>query len=134
MKRVLSVLLCAGLCACASPRPKFYPNGHYPSVGEDQAKKDTDECLAQAKQYLKENPLKPVARGTAWGAATGAVMGAVIGAITGDFSGALASGAAAGGVGGAMQGTYDANTPDGVMRAYTDRCLSQRGYDVLGWR
>ncbi len=134
MKRALAVMLSAAVCACAAPRPKFYPNAHYPSVGEEQAKKDTDECLAQAKQYLKENPVKPVARHTAWGAATGAVLGVVIGAITGDLRGAVESGAAAGGAGGALQGTADANTPDGVVRAYTDRCLTARGYDVLGWR
>ena len=135
MKRALLLSL-AGLltAACASPRPKFYPNERYPSVGEEQAKKDTDECLAKAKEYLKENPAKPIARKTAWGAATGAVFGAIIGAITGDFRGAVESGAAVGGAGGAMQGAVDANSPDGIVRAYTDRCLAERGYSVLGWR
>ncbi|MFI5346081.1 MAG: cell envelope biogenesis protein OmpA [Elusimicrobiota bacterium] len=134
MKSALLLTLAAALTACAAPRPKFYPNERYPSVGEEQAKKDTDECLGKAKEYLKENPLKPVARKTAWGAASGAVIGAVVGAITGDFKGALESGAAAGGAAGVMQGTADANTPDGVVRAYTDRCLAEKGYSVLGWR
>ena len=134
MKCALALTLAAILSACAAPRPKFYPNERYPSVGEDQAKKDTDECLSRAKTYMKENPLKPIAQKTAWGAATGAAFGAIIGAITGDFRGALASGAAVGGASGALQGTFDANTPDGVVRAYTDRCLAEKGYSVLGWR
>ncbi|MDE2141223.1 MAG: hypothetical protein KGJ84_02275 [Elusimicrobia bacterium] len=135
MKRAFLLSL-AGLltAACAAPRPKFYPNERYPSVGEEQAKKDTDECLAKAKDYLKENPVKPVARKTAWGAAGGAALGAIVGAITGDFKGALESGAAVGGASGAIQGVADANTPDGVVRAYTDRCLAEKGYAVLGWR
>ncbi len=97
-------------------------------------RKDADECLAKAKDYLKENPVKPVAKKTAWGAFTGALMGVVIGLITGDFGRVVAAGAAAGAVGGAAQGTFDANSPDGVVRGYTDRCLAERGYEVIGWR
>ena len=135
MKRTLAVLTAVSILAgCASPRPRLYPNDHYKQVGEPQSKKDADECLAKAKDYLKQNPVAPVARKTAWGAFVGALMGGVIGVITGDFGGAIASGAAAGGVGGAAQGAYDANTPDGVVRGYTDRCLAERGYDVIGWR
>lgn len=134
MRRLLLVLLAGLTAACASPRPKFYPNDRYPSIGDEQANKDIDECLAKAKEYLKENPIKPVARNAGWGAATGAAVGAVVGAITGDFRGALESGAAAGGAGGVIQGAAESSTPDGVMRAYTDRCLAQKGYVVLGWR
>jgi hypothetical protein len=135
MKRLLAaglaVLMAAG---CASPRPKFYPNPHYKDVGDPRAQKDIDDCLYLAHEYLKENPVKPIARKTAWGAFVGALMGGVIGVITGNFGSAVASGAAAGGVGGAAQGVYDANTPDGVVRGYTDRCLAERGYEVIGWR
>lgn len=134
MKRALLLCLAAALAACASPRPKFYPNDHYPSVGETQAEKDTDECLAEAKKYLKDNPLKPVAKDAGWGAVTGAAVGAVVGAITGDFEGALTSGAAAGGAGGVVSGAARGSEPDAVIRAYTDRCLAQRGYQVIGWR
>ncbi len=51
-----TILAAIAIVACASPRPKFYPNDRYPSVGEDQAKKDTGECLAEAKQYLTQLP------------------------------------------------------------------------------
>lgn len=134
MKRALVVVLCAGLAACASPRPKFYPNERYPSVGEAVADRDIDECLAEAKRFLKENPLQPMAKEAGWGAVTGAAVGAVVGAITGDFKGALESGAAAGGAGGVVQGAARSSEPDAVIRAYTDRCLALRGYQVIGWR
>lgn len=134
MKRTV-FLLSFALAACASPRPQFYPNDHYREVGEDFAKKDADACLQEAKAYVKANPMKPIAQKTAWGAATGAAMGAVIGAITGDFRGALESGAAAGGAGGLVGGSAQAAmNPDDLVRAYTDRCLADKGYSVLGWR
>lgn len=135
MRRLRPLAAAALLAACASPRPKFYPNEHYRAVGEDAAKKDAEACMAEGKAYVKANPVKPIARKTAWGAAMGAAMGAVIGAITGDFKGALESGAAAGGAGGLIGGTADAAmNPDDLVKAYTDRCLAEKGYSVLGWR
>ena len=135
MKRVLAVLAAAALvAACASPRPKFYPNDYYKAVGEDQAKKDTEECLAKAKAYVKDHPVQQAAKKAGWGAATGAAIGAIVGLILGDFRGALESGAAIGGIGGAAQGAADGTRPGDLVRAYTDRCLDEKGYSVLGWR
>ena len=135
MTRILAVLISASLTtACASPRPKFYPNGHYKAVGEDQARKDADECLAAAKAYVKDHPAQQAAKKTGWGAVTGAAIGAALGLILGDFRGAIESGAAAGGIGGAAQGAADGTKPSDLVRAYTDRCLDEKGYSVLGWR
>lgn len=132
MLRTLSIVVF--LSACASPRPQFYPNEHYNQVGEQTAKKDAAECLTKAKEFIKANPLKPIGEKTGWGAATGAAMGAVIGLISGDIKSAVVSGAAAGGVGGAASGAYHATKPDDVERAFTDRCLTEKGYSVIGWR
>jgi uncharacterized protein YcfJ len=134
MSRVLAVLLAGSLAAgCASPRPKFYPDEHYKAAGDEQAKKDADECLAKAKAYIKEHPAQQAAKKTGIGAVTGALMGAAVGLILGDWKGAVESGAAAGGVGGAASGAVDANKPGNLVRAYTDRCLAEKGYTVLGW-
>ena len=135
MSRALAVLVAASLAAagCASPRPKFYPDEHFKTAGDEQAKKDTDECLAEAKAYIKEHPAQQVAKKTGFGAFTGALMGAAVGLILGDWKGAVESGAAAGGVGGAASGAVDANKPGSLVRAYTDRCLAGKGYTVLGW-
>lgn len=134
MKGLLPLLAAAALAACASPKPRFYPNQRYQEVGEAEARKDADACVKEAKEFVKANRTGQLAKRTTWGAATGAAMGAVIGAITGDFRGALESGAAAGGVGGAAQGAYEGTQPDDLVRAYTDRCLAEKGYSVLGWR
>lgn len=132
MRRLLVLTLL--LCACAGPRPKLYPNDRYKEVGEEAAEKDVKECMAEAKHFVKANKLSPAAEKTGWGAATGAAMGAVIGLITGDIRRVVASGAAAGAVGGAMSGAHGASKPDQIERAFTDRCLAEKGYDVLGWR
>lgn len=132
MKRLPLLLL--ALAACASPRPRFYPNERYKRVGEDQANREADECRAEAKQYLKDHPLAPVAKHTTMGAVTGAAIGAAIGLVTGDLKRAVEEGAAAGGAGGAVSGVAEANSPDAVERAYVNRCLAERGYEVIGWR
>lgn len=134
MRRALCLLLAVACAACAAPHPKFYPNDHYVQVGDPVAQKDADECLAKAKQYLKDNPLKPVAKQAGAGAVVGAAIGVVVGAITGDIKGAIESGAAAGGVGGAAQGAIDENSPDAVTRSFTNRCLAEKGYEVIGWK
>lgn len=134
MSRAIAVLLVGSLVAgCASPRPKLYPDERFKTAGDEQAKKDTDECLAKAKQYIKEHPAEQAAKKTGIGAVTGALVGATVGLILGDFKGAIESGAAAGGVGGAASGAVDANKPGSLVRAYTDRCLADKGYTVLGW-
>ena len=122
MLRALAVLLAASLAAgCASPRPRFYPDEHYKAAGDEQAKKDADECLAKAKEYVKEHPAEQVAKRTGFGAFTGAIMGAAVGLILGDWKGAVESGAAAVVAGGAVAGAVDANKPGILVRAYTDR-------------
>ena len=134
MTRALAVLLAAALAAgCASPRPKFYPNEYYKTGGDERAKKDTAECLTQAKAYIKEHPVEQTAKKTGIGAFTGALIGAAVGIILGDFKGAIESGAIVGGLGGTASGAMDASKPGSLVRAYTDRCLAEKGYAVLGW-
>lgn len=133
MRRVrpLAVLL---LCSCA-PKPVLYRDAGYEDRGGKQAAQSAvKQCRAKAKDEVGKLNLKPVAERGAWGAATGAAMGAVTGLITGDISRAVRSGAAIGGVAGASHGAYEASRPDQVERAYTDLCLREQGWTVLGWR
>lgn len=128
---LIALLLAA---ACAHPRPVLYPDEHLKSVGAPAAKKDVDECLAQAKEYLKANPAKPIARKTARGGVAGAIMGGVTGLILGDFGKAVATGAAIGAAAGLTHGAFEAGSPDEIQRAYAQRCLGERGYSVIGWK
>lgn len=133
MKRLplLALILAA---ACAHERPVLYPDEHLKSVGKPASSKDVDECLAEAKVYLKANPAKPIARKAARGSFIGAVMGTVTGLILGDIGQAVATGAAIGAAAGLTHGAFEAGSPDQIQRAYTQYCLEARSYRVIGWR
>ncbi len=132
MKRLLLGVLLLG--ACAHPRPVLYPDDHFKSVGAPAAQTDVDECLTQAKAYLKANPAKRVAGRTARGGVFGAFMGMVFGAFTGNYARAVSEGAAVGAAAGLAHGAFEAGSPDEIQRAFTQRCLADRGYSVIGWK
>ncbi|MDO9358232.1 MAG: glycine zipper family protein, partial [Polaromonas sp.] len=71
------------------------------------------------------------------GAATGAVASAVGALITGrGGEGAIragAAGAAVGGSAGAVQGAFRNDRPSTTYRNFVQRCLSERGFEVIGW-
>jgi hypothetical protein len=132
MRRALLAL--AVFSACAHPRPVLYPDEHYKSAGEAAAKKDVDQCLADAKAYLQANPAKRVAGKTIRGGVFGAIMGAVFGAFTGNYARAVSEGAAVGAAGGAAHGAWEAGSPDEIQRGYTQRCLADKGWSLIGWK
>ncbi len=133
MRRLLPAVLLV-LAACA-PKPVLYRDpGYEERGGKAAADAAVKDCRAIAKAEVGKLNLKPVAERSMWGAATGAAMGAVTGLITGDIGRAATSGAAIGGIAGGGQGAYEASRPDQVERAYTDRCLSEKGWNVVGWR
>ncbi len=130
-------LLAAG---CASPRPVLYPNAQLERVGREEAQRDVDECLARAGEDVGKGGggaagtvADRTARNTAVGAATGA-------AVRGAMGRSAARGAAGGAAGAAAHTVTSAivypqrGGPDPVFRGYVDRCLQDRGYDVIGWR
>jgi hypothetical protein len=53
--------------------------------------------------------------------------------VLGEGRGAGA-GAAGGAAGAFAHGMLRSRDPDPVEKAYVNRCLAERGYDVLGWR
>lgn len=70
-------------------------------------------------------------KGAAVGAATSAVVTAVLGGNVGRAAGA---GAAGGATLGAVSGAFDADEPDPVFKNYVDRCLREKGYELIGWQ
>jgi hypothetical protein len=142
--RRLALCLAAALfgLGCVAPRPVLYPNAQLERAGREQAERDIDECLALAKQDVGggssadgEEMAKRTAERTATGAATGAAVGAAVGH-------GAARGAAGGAAGAATHSVVSAilhpgrgrSGPDPEFRHYVDRCLSERGYDVMSWR
>jgi hypothetical protein len=130
------VLVGGALLGCATPRPVLYPNDQLRQSGREQAERDVDECLALAQEDVGRGSNRKgerVAARTATGAATGAAVGAAA-------SRSAARGAAGGAAGAATHAVLGSllnprrNQPDPVFRNYVDRCLRERGYDVIGWR
>ncbi len=128
---LLAILL---LAACAHPKPVLYPDERYKAEGEQAAKADIDKCQSDAKAYLKANPAKKIGKRAGMGGVFGAAMGAVFGAFTGNYARAISEGAAVGAAGGAVQGGFEAGSPDEIQRAYTNRCLADKGWTVIGWK
>jgi outer membrane lipoprotein SlyB len=132
MKRAsLILLLLAGACA---PKPVLYPNEKFKATEQEQVQADIDDCRAQAKKFVKTHKSQIVAARTGAGAAFGALMGLIAGAFTGNYTRAVAEGAALGGGAGAVHGGAQAATPDAVHRRFVDICLTDRGYQPIGWK
>lgn len=136
VKSAALICILAMVTACAAKRPVFYPNDHLDSVGKAQAEADVDQCMAEAKQYgVRDTSGEKVGGSAAKGAAIGAIVSAIVAAIfTGDVGRAAGAGAVGGAAGGAISGAVDAENPDVAFRNYVDRCLIDKGYDVVGWQ
>jgi hypothetical protein len=135
--RLLLILgILAVTAACSSKRPVFYPNAHFERVGPAQANADADRCMAEAKQYgVKTGGGEKIGGRAVKGAAVGAATSAVVSAVlSGDVGRAAGAGAAGGATAGAVSGAFDANDPDQVFKNYVNRCLREKGYDVIGWQ
>ena len=77
-----------------------------------------------------------VGRRAGEGAATAGIASAVGALITGRSSDVLragATGAAIGGSAGAVSGAFHNDKVSPVYRQFVQRCLSEKGFDVIGW-
>jgi outer membrane lipoprotein SlyB len=136
MGRLFCVVL--GLClltGCASKRPILYPNTHYKAVGKEVANYDIEECLQLASRSgVGNNQAGKITQQTAGGAAVGAAAAGAWGLVRGDAGSRAAAGAAAGGATGLVGGALRSGEPDPIYRNFVQRCLRERGYDVIGWQ
>ena len=123
------------LAGCATQRPVLYPNAKYKQAGPEVAKKDIDDCINMAEsQGIHAGGGDRVGRGAATGAIVGGAVGAGVGAVRGDVGGRAAAGAAGGAAGGAASGAVRSGEPDSVYKGFVQRCLREKGYDVIGWK
>lgn len=123
------------LAGCATQRPVLYPNAKYDQVGPEIAQRDVDDCIRLAEQHgVSYSGGEKVARSGAEGAAVGGAAGAAAGAVRGDVGRGAGVGAAAGAAAGATRGAIHSGEPDSVYRGFVQRCLRERGYDVIGWK
>jgi outer membrane lipoprotein SlyB len=127
-----SLLLAAG-CA-TSQKPVLYPNAHLKNVGDATAQRDIGECMQLAENSGVSKSNNQVVKSGAQGAAVGGAAAAVGTLIRGGsvVEGA-AAGAAVGGTAGAVHGAFR-NDTNPTYRNFVQRCLHDRGYDVIGWQ
>lgn len=139
----IGVLLALSGCAATGPnsasaKPVIYPNATLNRVGDAQARAEVDSCIARATQAgLTQNQASnETARRAGEGAATAGVASAVGALITGrgsDILRAGATGAAIGGTAGAVSGAFNNDKVNPVYRQFVQRCLSEKGFEVIGW-
>jgi hypothetical protein len=133
------------LAACAttgsgspSARPVFYPNATLNKVGETKAREEADVCMtkAQSAGLTPDEKTNAMAHEASRGAAVGGVAGSVGSLATGHgLERSLehgVAGAAVGGSVGAVSGAFK-DKPNQTYRRFVQRCLTEKGFDVIGW-
>ena len=135
----------AALSGCAatgpnspSAQPVLYPNTMLNRVGVAQGQAEATGCMSRAVQagLTPDQKNNEVGRRAGEGAATAGVASAVGALITGrggDVLRAGAAGAAIGGSAGAVSGAFHNDKPNATYRQFVQRCLSEKGFDVIGW-
>ena len=128
----LALLFVAG-CA-TNQKPVLYPNAHLKNVGDATAQRDIHVCIESAENSGVSKSNNQVVKSGAQGAAVGGATAAVGTLIRGGsvIQGA-AAGAAVGGTAGAVHGAFR-NDVNPTYKNFVQRCLHDRGYDVIGWQ
>lgn len=121
--------------ACAPKRPVLYPNSYLKQVGQPQAERDIDACIQMANDYKASGDrTKEIATETGKAAVVGGATGAVVGAIAGSAGTGAAIGAAGGATAALGMGLMKSDEPDPIFKQFVDKCLSEKGYQAIGWR
>jgi len=141
---VCATVLAFSGCAASGPnsaaaRPVLYPNATVSRIGEAQAQAEVSACMSRAAA-AGLSPVQnsnEVGRRAGEGAATAGVASVVGALITGrGGEGVLragAAGAAVGGSAGAVSGAFHNDRPNPTYRNFVQRCVSEKGLEIIGW-
>ncbi len=129
----LALLACLAI-GCRAYAPVLYPNSKLEQVYQEEVDRDIAYCEATAKEYT-ENPSRArrAAGDAAEGAVVGGATGAAAGAVLGSAGRGAGAGAAAGAAGGIVRSIFRGREPNPVYRRFVERCLGDKGYEVIGW-
>ena len=135
---LLLLLAVAVTTACSSSpkRPVFYPNAHLNQVGGHVAQQDIDACMQLARTSgVNQTKDGEVGRKAASGAAIGSAGAGAWTLVRGGSVGErMAAGAAAGAATGAVRGGIQSTEQSPIFKNFVNRCLSEKGYSVIGWQ
>lgn len=137
LSQLLVACGCLLLTACGPKQPVFYPNDHFRQAGQDQARMDMSLCMEAARQQgIDTGAGRAIGNRAVKGAAVGGATSAVVSAVMGSSHvlRSAGAGAAGGATAGVISGLFDAGDPDTVFKRYVERCLREKGYDVIGWQ
>ncbi|WP_319404885.1 hypothetical protein [uncultured Desulfosarcina sp.] len=143
MNRITKVFVCLLILLSPLPisafestkRPILYPNAHFEIMGSEKAQADIDDCwLIAQKAGASEDSSAQVSEEAAADAAALAAAGAAASAVLGGDPGRGAvAGAVGGGVASMTAGMMAQDNPPRVFRRIVERCLFEKGYEVVGW-
>lgn len=134
MRRILLLSLIVLLAGCATARPVIYPNATSQLAGKPAQDAAVQACMQQADSADLKRGGDQAARSTAGGAVIGGVGGAAAGAVYGNVGRGAGAGAAAGAATGLVRGLFRGSQPSPVYMSYVNRCLAEKGYEVIGWQ
>lgn len=126
LSRIITLSLCLTIlysCSSTPSRPQLYPNQTLKDKGNEKAQVDIDECLKESEAYLK-TPEGEKLRKSADSSSMSTSLGFGFG------SGGTGVGLGVG-VGGG--GSRRLSGEEQVRRNYTNQCLVNRGYQIVGW-
>jgi outer membrane lipoprotein SlyB len=127
--------LLLGGCAATPPKPVLYPNSHLQTVGQVQADRDIAECRQLAlSSGVSEKKSGEVGKQAAGGAAIGGASAGAWGLVRGNPGQNAVAGAAAGAAAGVVRGGMQSAETSPVFKNFVQRCLRERGYEVIGWQ
>jgi hypothetical protein len=129
------LLAAAMLAGCASPAPVIYRTPEAPAAQLVRIERDTTACRQQTDKVVGRNA-RDVAPQSARAAGVGFAAAAAATATAGarDTWKRARAGAAGGATGIATKVLLEWNAPDEVHEKYFERCMKDRGHEVLGWR
>ena len=127
LSRMITLFLfLSALTSCSSTpsRPELYPNQTLKDKGNDKAQADINECLKESEDYLKTlegEKLRKNADSSSVSVGTSLGFG-------------FGSGTSLGlGVGLGNGHNRSLSGEEQVRRNYTNQCLVNRGYQIVGW-
>ena len=126
LSRIITLSLFVSIissCSSTPSRPQLYPNQTLKDKGNEKAQLDINECLKESEDYLKTPEGEKLRR---------SANNSSVGTSVGFGFGTGGSGVGLGlGVGGG--GDRRLSGEEQVRRNFSNQCLINRGYQIVGW-